>query len=116
MSFLAPLLGGVGQGLASGLSGAIQPQPSVASRQSSDYTPITVINAPGVPTLSDIGNLITKINAQNAYNGGLAGKLQSQSPLLTPYDSVFGLSPMSLLLVAGIGVFAILIITRKRGG
>lgn len=97
MSFLAPILGGLGSGLGSGLSNGIagalggalggqNANPGVASRNSSDFNPVTNINAIGAPDLKSIGDLLNTINAGNAYNGGLAGFLTPNTGTFSPYN------------------------------
>jgi hypothetical protein len=79
MSFLAPLLGGLGQaipGLLGGAASGPQAMPGYASRSSSDYSPVTNINAVGAPDLKNIGDLINSIGTENANNASLLGYLK----------------------------------------
>lgn len=132
MSFLTAALGGALSGAGNSLNGgggggggalnplgflntaaqALQPGPSNASRASADYNPVTVINAPGIPSLSGIGELIAQINAsgQKAQTNNLAYQLATG---VDPGTQISGVN-WTLIILAGVGLVGVALWLRFK--
>lgn len=74
--------GSGGGGLIGGAMGALQPGPSQAYRLSSDYNPvISVNNVNSNGDLKSVADLISALNAGNAYNGSFADFGLNSAPI-----------------------------------
>jgi len=109
-SFLPGVASGLGQGLAAGISGAVNPPGGVASR-GTDFNPVTNINAVGSVDLSKLGDLINAVGYNNSQLANVAASAGAFTPNITGFGGNvspgFSVSPTILLI--GVGIVAFLL-------